>query len=189
MLFTVILHYWEPIGAVALFKLTVEFSEQKEIPSERKLRPTCCLQPHSSLTPLQPKFQAEQALSRRYIHFKLNMPGIGLQREQDEFVVSTVEIPLSPSVNVGSVFFLLKLIAIRAKLGQLGPESSCAVGPGGGMRRETGEKRVTSSKPAFIRHGKTTGPWENSGKGGLVWVFFYYLFLAIVAEHRKSLTF
>lgn len=52
------------------------------------------------------------------------MPGIGLQREQGEFVVSTLEISVSASVNFGSLFFLLKMIAIHAKLDQLGLESS-----------------------------------------------------------------
>jgi len=87
----------------------------------------CYLLPPSSLTPLQSKFQADYPLSRRYIRFKLNMPGIELQREQGEFVVSTLEISVSASVSFGSLFFLLKLIAIHAKLEQLGPECSRAV--------------------------------------------------------------
>lgn len=128
----------------------------------------CHLLPHSSLTPLQSKFQADYPLSRRYIHFKLNMPGIRLQREQDEFVVSTLEISMSASVNVGSVFFLLKLIAIHAKLGQLGPESSCTVCLGGETEEGDGGRRVTSSKPIFIRHGEITGPQGSLGKEALL---------------------
>lgn len=88
----------------------------------------------SSLTPLQSKFQADSPLSRRYIHFKLNMPGIGLQREQGEFVVSILEISMSASVNFGSLVFLLKIIAIHAKLGQLGLESSRMLVPSEGTR-------------------------------------------------------
>lgn len=101
----------------------------------------CHLLPLSSLTPLQSKFQADYPLSRRYIRFKLNMPGIRLQREQGEFIVSTLEISMSASVHFGSLFFLLKLIAIHTKLEQLGPESSYAMVLGERTREwDRGEK-------------------------------------------------
>lgn len=69
------------------------------------------------------------------------MPGIGLQREQGEFVVSTLEISVPASVNFGSLFFLLKLIAIHAKPVQLGSESSRVVVLGEGTGEwDRGEK-------------------------------------------------
>lgn len=103
----------------------------------------CHLLPPSSLTPLQSKFQADHPLSRRYIHFKLNMPGIGLQREQGEVIVSTMEISMSASVNSGSLFFLLKLFSLHAELEQRGPESSCSVVLGEGTEKgDKGDKQT-----------------------------------------------
>lgn len=120
----------------------------------------CHLLPPSSLTSLQSKFQAEYPLSRRYIHFKLNMPGIGLQREQGEFVVSTLEISMCAGVNFGSLFFLPKLIAILTKLEQLGPESSSAVKLG----ERTGE--VNRGEKGNQQQASLHQRWKNNRNTG-----------------------